>query len=318
MVLAAGRGERMRPLSDVVPKPALPLPDGRVVSSPLRLAAAADVRSVTVNLWHLADRMERALRGTDLQGITIATSREETLMGTAGGLALARSRGLLGHAGPVLVVNGDCVLSLELEPLLARVAEADDLVTLALLPHPDPRRWSRVVLGAAGDVTAMLPPGPPAPDEVPFLYPGVMAVSRQALDALPVEPLATPEGLWEPARAAGRLGGVVVPGRWREVGTPAAYLEAALDQLAGRSFVDETASMGPRVTLRATFVGEEGRVGPDAVLAESVIACGATVGPGARVSRSVLLGRIKVRAGEVITGQFRAAPSATQVLRARG
>ena len=258
MVLAAGRGERMRPLSDVLPKPALPLPDGPVVSSSLRLAAAAGARSVTVNLWHLADRMERALRRLELPGVTIATSREETLMGTAGGLALARDRGRLGRDGPVLVINGDCLLSLELAPLLARCATTDDLVTLALLPHPDPGRWSRVVVGETGSVTAMLPPGAPAPDEAPFLYPGVMVVSREALDALPVAALATPVALWEPARAAGRLGGVEVRGGWREVGTPAGYLEAALDRLGGGSAVEPAASVDSRATLRSSFVGGGG------------------------------------------------------------
>jgi NDP-sugar pyrophosphorylase family protein len=77
----------------------------------------------------------------------VAVSREETLMGTAGGLALARERGLLGADGPVLLSNGDCRLDLDLEPLVARHRAAGDLVTLALRPHPDPRRWSRVVVG---------------------------------------------------------------------------------------------------------------------------------------------------------------------------
>jgi len=308
MVLAAGRGERMRPLSDVLPKPALPLPDGPVVSSSLRLAAAAGARSVTVNLWHLAGPMEWALRRLELPGVTIATSREETLMGTAGGLALASERGLLGRDGSVLVINGDCLLSLELEPLLERCATRDDLVTLALMPHPDPGRWSRVVLGEAGTVTAMLPPGEPAPGEAPFLYPGVMVVSREALDALPVGALATPAALWEPARAAGRLGGVVVRGRWREVGTPADYLEAALDQLGGRPAVDPTASVDPRATLRSAFLGEGTRVAAEAVVEEAVVACGATVGRGARVTRSVLLGPVVIDEGESVVDEFRVAP----------
>ena len=308
MVLAAGRGERMRPLSDVLPKPALPLPDGPVVSSALRVAAAAGACRVTVNLWHLAEPMERALRRLELPGVTIATSREETLMGTAGGLALARDRGLLGRDGPVLVINGDCLLSLELEALLERCATGDDLVTLALMPHPDPDRWSRVVLGEAGTVTAMLPPGEPAPGEAPFLYPGVMVVSREALDALPVQPLATPEALWEPARAAGRLGGVVVRGRWREVGTPAGYLEAALDRLGGHSAVDPTASIDPAATVRSTFVGARAGVAAGAVVEESVLACGAAVGAGARVVRSVVLGPVAIAEGEVVVDQFRVAP----------
>jgi len=308
MVLAAGRGERMRPLSDALPKPALPLPNGPVVASALRLAAGAGIRSVTVNLWHLAERMEQVLHRVDLPGIRIATSREPALMGTAGGLALARSRGLLGQDGPVLVVNGDCLLSLELAPLLERSAAAGDLVTLGLMPHPDPERWSRVVLDGAGTVAAMLPPGSATPGETPYLYPGVMVVSRAALDALPVEALATPEALWEPARAAGRLGGVVLRGRWREVGTPAAYLEAALDELGGRPAIDPTASVDRRAELRSSYVGEGARVAADAVLEESVVACGATVGRGARLTRSVLLGPVEVGEGETLANQFLAAP----------
>lgn len=308
MVLAAGRGERMRPLSDALPKPALPLPNGPVVASAMRLAAAAGVRSVTVNLWHLAERMEQSLRRVELPGVRIATSREPALMGTAGSLALARSCGLLGQDGSVLVVNGDCLLSLELSPLLERVAAAGDLVTLGLMPHPDPARWSRVVLDGAGTVTVMLPPGPAATGETPYLYPGVMVVSRAALDALPVATLATPEALWEPARAAGRLGGVVLRGRWREVGTPAAYLEAALNELGGRPAVDPSATVDRRTELRSSFVGEGARVAADAVLEESVVACGATVGCGARITRSVLLGPVEVGEGESLANQFLAAP----------
>ncbi len=252
--------------------------------------------------------MEQVLHRVDLPGVRIATSREPTLMGTAGGLALARSRGLLGQDGPVLVVNGDCLVSLELAPLLERAAAAGDLVTLGLMPHPDPERWSRVVLDGAGTVAAMLPPGSATPGETPFLYPGVMVVSRTALDALPVEALATPEALWEPARVAGRLGGAVLRGRWREVGTPAAYLEAALDQLGGRPAVDPTASVDRRAELRSSYVAEGARVAAEAVVDESVVACGAMVGRGARVTRSVLLGPIEVGEGETVADRFLAAP----------
>lgn len=318
MVLAAGRGERMRPLSDALPKPALPLPNGPVVASALRLAAAAGIRGATVNLWHLAEQMEQALHRVDLPGVRVATSREPALMGTAGGLALARSRGLLGRYGPVLVINGDCLLSLELAPLLERAAATGDLVTLGLMPHPDPARWSRVVLDGAGTVTAMLPPGSAAPGETPYLYPGVMVVSREALDALPVEALATPEALWEPARSAGRLGGVVLRGRWREVGTPAAYIEAALDQLGGRPAVDPTAAVDKRAELRSSYVAEGARVAAGAVLEESIVACGATVGRGARITRSVLLGPVEIDDGETVANQFLAAPLPDQDLGSRG
>ena len=305
MVLAAGRGERMRPLSDILPKPALPLPEGPVIASPLRLAAETGIRRVVVNTYHLADHLVEAVAGLEFDGMEIQLSRETDLMGTAGGLALARDRGLLGDDGPVLVLNGDGVLGLQLDSLIARHNRGEDCVTLALLPHLAPERWSRVVLDAADRVDRILPPGPPEPEEAPFLYPGVMAVSRAALDALPSTAGEIPELLWRPAQEAGRLGGIVVPGHWREVGTPTDYLEVVLQRLAGRPTIHPSAEVHPTAFIEAAFVGRDTVVEFGARVDASVVAEGAVVRRGARVTRSVLLGPVEVQAGEEVMEEVR-------------
>jgi len=306
MILAAGRGERMRPLSDVLPKPALPLPDGPVAASALRLAAAAGARRAVVNTWHLAPAMEQSLNG--IADLPIRISREPERMGTSGGIALARDRGLLGEQGPVLIVNGDGILNLNLGPLLYRMAAGDDLVSLALLPHLDPLRWSRVLLGHDSRIQSFRPPGAPDSGEVPFLYPGVMIVSRQALEALPTRPGDTPEDLWGPAMACGRLSGVPVSGHWREVGDPTAYLEAVLGRLRGRRVIHPSAEVHPSAAIGAAYVGRDARVEAGAVVGESVVAEGAVVGESARVVRSVLLGRVAVGAGETVVDDVLAEP----------
>lgn len=310
MVLAAGRGERMRPLSDAVPKPALPLVSEPVVASPLRLAAASGADRLVVNTWHLADAMAAAVAAVDLP-TEVAISREPELMGTAGGLVLARDRGLLGARGPVLVINGDGVLDLDLEPVIRRMAGSDDLVTLALLPHPDPQRWSRVVLDADGKVCRIVGSGRPNPDEVPLLYPGVMLVSRTALDGLEAGPGAVPERLWGPALASGRLGGVVVSGWWREIGTPTDYLGAVLDGLSGRVVIDRTATVDPTASIATALVGARAEIGRRATVRQSVVGAGASVGHDARVVRSVLLGGVSVHAGRPVVDCHLAAPTAT-------
>jgi NDP-sugar pyrophosphorylase family protein len=309
MVLAAGRGVRMRPLSDILPKPALPLPEGPVVGSALRLAASIGPRRLAVNTWHLADRMERALAEIDLPGITPSISREQQLMGTAGGLALARDRGLLGTDGAVLVLNGDSLVDLPLEPLLERFLSSRDLVTLAVIQHPDPARWSRVLLDPSCRVTAMHPPRTP-PDNEPAAYHflGVMVVSREALDTLPVAPGATPEMLWEPVRSTGRLGAAVVTGDWREVGTPADYLTAVRCQLGGHSVIDPSASAHGESRIVASYLGPHARTGRHSVITSSVLACGARVGIDARVTRSVLLGPVEVADGDTVTDEILVAP----------
>jgi len=307
MVLAAGRGERMRPLSDILPKPALPLPEGPVIASPLRLAAESGIRSVVVNTCHLADQLAGTLAGLEFDGMEILLSRETSLMGTAGGLALARDRGLLGDDGPVLVLNGDGVLGLQVDSLIARHNRGEDRVTLALLPHLAPERWSRVVLDATDRVDRILPPGPPEAEEAPFLYPGVMVVSRAALDGLPSTSGEIPDVLWRPAQEAGRLGGVVVPGHWREVGTPADYLEVVLQRLAGRPAIHPSAKVYPSAFIEAAFVGRDARVESGARVEASAVAEGAVVRQGARVTRSVLLGPVEVQAGEEVMEEVRTA-----------
>ncbi len=304
MVLAAGRGERMQPLSLVLPKPALPLPGGPVIASALRLAASAGLETIVVNTWYLAEKMAAAARSVDTGGTALAFSPEDSLMGTAGGLALARDRGLFGSDGPVLVVNGDGVLDFDLQPLLEHHLNSNDRVSLALLPHLDPTRWSRVLLDKAAVVSKILPPGRPARGEAPFLYPGVMAVSREAIEGLPTTPGQTPEKLWWPAMADDRLGGIVVPGRWREVGTPEDYRVECVERRGGPA-IDPSAEMAASAQVSRSFIGRDAVLGEGAVVESSVVAEGAVVGAGARVSESVLLGPTSVAASEHVIREFR-------------
>jgi len=305
MILAAGLGVRMRPLTSVLPKPALPMTDGPVVASALRLAASAGATKIVVNVSHLAEQMAEAVSEVTIGGIEIALSFEDELMGTAGGLAMARDRGLLGNENSVLVINGDGALGLNLEGFAEHHLASGDLVTLALLPHLDPEQWSRVVLDVDERVTEIHPPGRPGPHEVPFLYPGVMAVHREALDALPATPGEIPVALWNPARKERRLGGLVVAGHWREVGSPTDYLEVMLLRLAGTTWIHPSAEVSAGASIHSSFVGRGAVVMDRAVLEESVVAEDALVGQGARVTRSVLLGPVEAGADENVVGEFR-------------
>jgi len=308
MVLAAGRGERMQPLSSIVPKPALAFPDGPVIASSMRLAARAGVDRVVVNTWHLAEKMAEAVAEVAIDRIEIVLSPEAEMMGTAGGLSLARERGLLGQDGSVLVLNGDSIVGLDLDALIERHIGTEDSVTLALLPHLDPGRWSRVVLDAEGRVAGIHAPGQPDTSEAPFLYPGVMAVSRAALDSMPVAPGDIPEILWEPAREAHRLGGFVVAGHWREVGIPEDYLAVMNLRLAGATVVHPTSTVDSSASLAASFVGRNVIIEGGAKVVTSILDEGAVIRSGAWVENSVLMGKIEVGPDETVTNEVRAKP----------
>jgi NDP-sugar pyrophosphorylase family protein len=282
------------------------------VASALRLAKAAGIARVVVNAWHLSDRMTTAVTERSPRGLDAVLSVENELMGTAGGLALARDRGLLGDTGSVLVINGDGDLDLAIESLIDHHTRSDDLVTLALLPHPDPGRWSRIHLDGTGHVTEIAAPGPTSEFQETYLYPGVMVLCRQSIDDLPSQPGDVPDRLWWPALKAGRLGGVEISGNWREVGTPADYLSAVMRRLAGRSAIHPSSSIDPSATITNSFIGRDVTIEGGTEISASVIAEGAVVSRGARIRHSVALGTLRISAHASIDDQYLAQPSTSQ------
>jgi NDP-sugar pyrophosphorylase family protein len=165
-----------------------------------------------------------------------------------------------------------------------------------------------VLLDADGGVIAFRSAGEPAPGEVPFLYTGVMVVARPALEAIPLQVGSIHDHVWRPAQAARRLGGAVVTGHWREVGTPRGYHQTVMELLAGRSRVHPEARVDPAAVVAGSLIGGDVAVAAGAVVAESVLSHGVVVGRGAKVISSVILGPVSIGPGEKVTSDVRAAP----------
>ena len=123
LILAAGRGERMRPLTDDVPKPLLMAGERRLIEWQIEALARAGVRELIVNVAHLADAFELALGRGEAYGVTLAYSREgdraEDALETLGGIVRALPR--LG-ADPFLVVSGDIVTDFDYSTLATAAA----------------------------------------------------------------------------------------------------------------------------------------------------------------------------------------------------
>jgi MurNAc alpha-1-phosphate uridylyltransferase len=126
MILAAGRGERMRPLTDRCPKPLLPAGGRALIAHLLDALARAGLSRVVVNTAHLGERLEQALGDGRAHGLRIDWSREGEALETAGGIALALERGLLPHDEPFLLVNGDIWTDLDFSSFVGRARRALD------------------------------------------------------------------------------------------------------------------------------------------------------------------------------------------------
>ena len=133
MILAAGRGERMRPLTDRTPKPLLPVGGHPLIVWHLERLAAAGMREVVINHAHLGDQIESLLGDGEAWGVSIRYSEEPAgALETAGGIANALP--LLGDA-PFLVINGDIFCDWDVAGAAAKLA-AGDLAHLVLVPNP--------------------------------------------------------------------------------------------------------------------------------------------------------------------------------------
>ena len=181
MVLAAGVGRRLQPLTDTVPKPLLAVGGRPLIEIVLRRLAAAGVDRVIVNVFHHAAQMERALARWSHPGLSIAISREEELLDTGGGLKKAAS--FLAGREPFFLHNADVVSGVDLGRLYAAHGRSHALATLSVRRRPGARQllfneqgflsgWEnaatgeRIVAGAAGD-----------PAGSPFGFDGIQVVS---------------------------------------------------------------------------------------------------------------------------------------------
>lgn len=206
-ILAAGRGERLRPHTDYTPKPLLPVRGKPLIDWHLQHLAAAGVREVVVNLGWLGETLRVHLGDGSRYGLVIAYSEEGwPALETGGGLHHALP--LLGRE-PFLLVNGDVFTDYAFAPLIDQGLDGHDLARLVLVPNPPQHPTGDFALreGRVCDAAPRL-----TYSGIAVLHP---ALFRACLPgAFPLAPLL------KAAIAAGRVGGELHQGLWSDVGTP--------------------------------------------------------------------------------------------------
>lgn len=216
MILAAGRGERLRPVTDRLPKPLLEVGGKPLLAWHLERLAAAGFREVVVNVSHFAQLIVERMGDGAAFGLSIAYSREREPLETAGGIARARAR--LGEA-PFLLVNGDVYCECDFARLSGQRLERR-LAHLLLTPNPahHPQGDFSLEAGMVGNGVGAR-----------YTYAGIAVMSPALVDGIEPGTRAPLGPLLRTAAADGRLGGELYEGIWQDVGTVERL--AALDAL---------------------------------------------------------------------------------------
>jgi NDP-sugar pyrophosphorylase family protein len=308
MLLAAGLGERMRPLTLLRAKPALPVLNRPLLHWTLERLAKAGVSDVVVNLHHLAETVRAAIGDGHRFGLNVRYSREPRILGRGG--ALRKVRRWLGNE-PVLVVNGDVWFDFDLRALIERHLRSGARVTLGLWRNPDPRRYTPVFTDRSGRVVRIgrwRARGLHARSGAPALFAGIHVVDPALLERLPSGQSDSVRDLYVPMLEAGEaVHGLRLAGAWYDLGHPGAYLASQIALLRrDRQRRRRPAAPGTRIqpTARVTssVVGPGCAIGAGARVSGSVLWDGVTVGAGSSVVRSILASGVVVPAGESWSG----------------
>jgi mannose-1-phosphate guanylyltransferase len=292
LVLTAGLGTRLRPLTDVRAKPAIPVAGEPMIRRIIAWLAAQGVTDLVLNLHHRPETLTAVVGdGADLS-VRVRYSWEPRILGSAGGPRQALP---LVAADPFLIVNGDTIADLDLVPLVDAHRASDALVTLALVPNREFERYGGVLLDTDRRVTGFVKRGPGA--EGSYHYIGVQVVQAAAFDAVP------------PGDAARSIGGVYdglireQPGSVRavvsdaefwDVGTLEDYWRTSTALAQRSNMADLGIGRGSRIDgsarIARSILWDDVQIGADAVIEDSILTDGACVAPGA-VHRGEILVR---------------------------
>jgi N-acetyl-alpha-D-muramate 1-phosphate uridylyltransferase len=206
MILAAGRGERMRPLTDATPKPLLEAGGKPLITWLIEALARADFRELVINVSHLGARVESALGDGRRWNMRIRYSHELEALETAGGIANALP--LLGRE-PFVVVNGDVHTDFDFSTLAP--PSGDALAHLVLIDNPSHHPGGDFAL----DNGRVALDGPRR-----YTFSGIGVYHPSLFAEIPAGAKYQLAAVLKPNIAAGRVTGEHFAGRWCDVGTP--------------------------------------------------------------------------------------------------
>jgi len=285
IVLSAGYGTRLWPLTEDRTKPAIPILGKPLVGYVAEYLAGYGIDEIVVNLHHRPDSVRHALGDGSRFGVKLHYVEEPEILGTSG--ALDNTRAFF-ERDTFVVVNGKIITDIDLKAALETHRNANALATLVLLPNTRRERFS-VVETEADRITGFgRMPVADGGDEAPLMFTGIHILEPRIFEYVPRGVFSDSViDVYPKAIANGEiLAAHVASGKWRELSTLKRYVDITVELLKeeGKSLV----------------AGVNSVIAPSATVSDSIVWDNVEVSAGARVHRAVLADNVKISANEVI------------------
>jgi mannose-1-phosphate guanylyltransferase len=310
LILAGGKGTRLRPLTVYTPKPVVPLMNRPFLTYQLAILAKGSVSDVTLSLNYQPNKIEEVIGDGRELGAQVRYVTEPSPMGTAGAFRFAADS----DAGTTVVFNGDILTDIDISDLLELHRSRGFAATIALARVKDPSRYGLVETDDEGNVIRFREK--PGADEIRDLKldtinAGIYVLEPSVLELIPEGKNSSFEYDVFPAilEKGMKFGAYILNDTyWRDIGNPQSYLEAHLDILDGRVRglppaarpVDADIATAAVVDSRSV-IGDGCVIKPGARVANSVLGPGVHIDEKAQVTDSVIWAYTRVAAGAAVS-----------------
>lgn len=307
LILAGGKGTRLRPLTVHTPKPIVPIANQPFLLYQLELLKRADVREVILSLSYQPQKIEDKLGDGADYNVRVSYAVEASPLGTAGAYRNAAS--LISET--TVVFNGDVLTDIDMNEVIRFHRERQAVATIVLTPVPNPTAYGLVETEKGGRVRRFLEK--PRPEEVTCntINAGIYILEPRVLDYIPEgEPFMFEYGVFpQLLERKEEFFAYIWPGYWRDIGTASSYLQANMDVIAGRVKLlepappergekfDATADIEPPSTVDPSCTLRAG-----VQIINSVVSRNCYIEERARIENSVVRGGTRIGANSTVQG----------------
>ena len=308
LLLTAGLGTRLRPLTYLRAKAAVPINGEPLVCRTIRSLARAGIRDLVLNLHHRPATIASVVGDGGGLGVHVRYSWEQPVLGSAGGPRHALTLLADGEDDDFLIVNGDTLTDLDVWSLIARHRESGALVTMALIENPSPERYGGVLVTPDGWIAGFAPRRRRSSSREPYHFIGVQvaqsSVFASLADGVPAESvnMLYPRLIAQNPRA---VAAHISRASFLDIGTPADCLETSLAvaETEGARLIGARADVDPSATLMRSALWDDVSVGRSAFLLDCIVGDRARIPDGARFERCAIVPVESVESVEGFTPQ---------------